>query len=147
MTKSFTKKFINLKRQGDKLTFLQSSLIARCRRVYPWEWLQNASFYTFFSNRIAAIEKWRFLYCSWFRLKSRTSNSLKSTGFRKQRTIKVNCAKFQEMPMFRVHQVYIFRWVSLNTALNVRSTAMFYSLSMLRKLNCKKRELYVIQEH
>jgi len=40
--------------------------------------------------------------------------------------------------MLRAHQYYIFRLVSLNTALNVRSTAMFYSLSMLRKLNCKK---------
>jgi len=46
--------------------------------------------------------------------------------------------KFQGVPMLRVHQFYIFRLVSLNTALNVRSTAMFYSLNMLRKLNCKK---------
>ena len=43
--------------------------------------------------------------------------------------------------MLRVHQFYIFPLISLNTTLNVRSTAMFYSLSMLRKLNCKKTQV------
>ena len=95
-----------------------------------------------FSVVMVAIKKMTVLNCSGFRLKSRNLNTLKSTGFRKQLTIEVIWTKFQGMPM--LHQFYIFRLVSLNTALNVCSTAMFYSLSMLRKVSCKKRELYVI---
>ena len=76
MTESFPKSFIDLIRQGDMLTFCQSSLIDVKVFIYTSDFIMHH--FTLFSV-MAEIEKWRFSNCPRFRLKSRTSKRLKST--------------------------------------------------------------------
>lgn len=76
MNNFFPKWFIDLKRQGDLLTFSQSSVILVLVLIYMSD--LKVHHFILFSDMVA-IERWQFSNCPQFRLKSKTSKSLKSS--------------------------------------------------------------------